>query len=65
MAYSLVQPSLAGGEISPSLYGRIDLENTRRHCAAAAISSSGSQAALKIVGFRFWGARNMQTVTAG
>ncbi len=49
MAYSLVQPSLAGGEISPSLYGRIDLEKTRRHCAAAAISSSGSQAALKIV----------------
>lgn len=26
MAYSLIQPSLAGGEISPSLYGRVDLE---------------------------------------
>ena len=26
MVYSLIQPSLAGGEISPSLYGRVDLE---------------------------------------
>ena len=52
MAYSLVQPSLAGGEISPSLYGRIDLEKY--------------QTALKIVpGSGSWGARNMQTVTAG
>ncbi|CDL47630.1 hypothetical protein [Klebsiella pneumoniae ISC21] len=42
------------------------MKNTRRHCAAAAISSSGSQAALKIVPVSgSWGARNMQTVTAG
>ena len=65
MAYSLVQPSLAGGEISPSLYGRIDLEKYQtslRRCR----NFIGSQAALKIVpGSGSWGARNMQIVTAG
>ena len=26
MTTSLIQPSFAGGEVSPSLYGRVDLE---------------------------------------
>lgn len=44
MAYSLVQPSLAGGEISPSLYGRIDLEKYQtslRRCRNFIVRQSG------------------------
>lgn len=29
MTTSLIQPSFAGGEVSPSLYGRVDLEKYR------------------------------------
>lgn len=25
MAYSIIQPSFSGGEIAPSLYGRVDM----------------------------------------
>ena len=33
MAISWIQPSFAGGEIGPSLYGRIDMAKYRWHCA--------------------------------
>ena len=44
MAYSLIQPSLAGGEISPSLYGRTDLEKYQtslRRCRNFIVRQSG------------------------
>ncbi|HBQ9339418.1 MULTISPECIES: hypothetical protein [Klebsiella] len=56
MAYSLVQPSLAGGEISPSLYGRIDLEKYQtslRRCRNFIVRQSGGIE--NRPGFRFLG----------
>jgi hypothetical protein len=57
---------LPGGEISPSLYGRIDLEKYQtslRRCRNFIVRQSGGIE--NRPGFRFLGARNMQTVTAG
>lgn len=48
MAISWIQPSFAGGEIGPSLYGRIDMAKYQVHCASAITLSCGSMAALRI-----------------
>lgn len=53
MAISWIQPSFAGGEIGPSLYGRIDMAKYQWHCASAITLSCGSMAALRIDWYAF------------
>lgn len=65
MAYSLIQPSLAGGEISPSLYGRIDLEKYQtslRRCRNFIVRQSGGLD--NRPGFRYLGGAKYSDRTA-
>lgn len=65
MAYSLIQPSLAGGEISPSLYGRIDLEKYQtslRRCRNFIVRQSGGLD--NRPGFRYLGSAKYSDRTA-
>lgn len=48
MAISWIQPSFAGGEIGPSLYGRIDMAKYQVALRKCDNFISGSMAALRI-----------------